>query len=102
LYDRPEYYREIVTGNRRHKYGFTVTSAAMNWSHRIRCLRKTGLTLAAIGDRIGLSPGAVCDLEKGRTGAPRGDAALALDALYRERIDGVKPRGRARPAEVAR
>lgn len=57
-----------------------------NWSHRIRTLRRSGMTLAAIGARVGLSAAAVCDLERKRTRSPRGDAALALDALYRERV----------------
>lgn len=64
-----------------------------NWSHRIRTLRRSGLTLAAIGARVGLSPAAVCDIEKQRTNAPRGDAALALDELYRERIVAGKRDG---------
>lgn len=61
------------------------------WSQRIRALRRSGLTLANIGAQVGLSPAAVCDLEKKRTRSPRGDAALALDALYRARV--LQPKG---------
>ena len=58
----------------------------ITWNHRIRALRRSGLTLAQIGDRVGLTAAAVCDIEQKRTKAPRGDAALALDALFRSRI----------------
>lgn len=66
--------------------GCRKVSGMANWSTRVRALRRTGLTLAEIGDRVGLSTAAVCDIEKKRTTAPRGDAALALDALYRARV----------------
>lgn len=66
----------------------------VTWQHRISTLRRSGLTLADIGARIGLSATAVCDIESGRTAAPRGNAALALDALYREQLQPA-PRGPA-------
>lgn len=71
-----------------------------NWSTRVKALRRSGLTLAEIGDRVGLSLSAVCDIEKKRTTAPRGDAALALDALYRARVldyEGAKTNENAIP-----
>ena len=58
----------------------TVTA----WSKRIRALQKKGFSLRDISDAIGLSRGAVGDLAVGRNDAPKGDVALALDALHRE------------------
>ena len=43
------------------------------------------MTLAEIGEHIGLSTMAVCDLGNGHTKSPRGDAALKLHALHAER-----------------
>ena len=45
---------------------------------------KSGFSLRDISDAIGLSRGAVGDLAVGRNQSPKGDAALALDALHRE------------------
>ena len=58
----------------------------LTWSTRIQALRAAGMTHAAIGVAVGLSTSAVCDIERGRTKKPRGDAALALDALYRRQL----------------
>lgn len=62
------------------------TPPMITWATRIEALRATGMTHAAIGVAVGLSTSAVCDIERGRTKKPRGDAALALDALYRRQI----------------
>lgn len=56
------------------------------------------MTLAEIGEAIGLSPASVCDIEQQRTKTPRGDAALALDALYARR---TRKAARQRQSEAA-
>lgn len=38
-----------------------------------------------IGERIGLSPGSVCDIKMGRSAQPRGAAAVQLFDLHRAR-----------------
>lgn len=58
----------------------------ITWQDRIGALRATGLTLAEIGEKIGLTAQSVCDLEAGRTKSPRGNAAVLLDQLYRLRV----------------
>ena len=58
----------------------------ITWQDRIGALRATGLTLAEIGEKIGLTAQSVCDLEAGRSKSPRGDAALLLDQLFRTRV----------------
>ena len=57
----------------------------LTWKTRIDDLRACGMTLAEIGEHIGLSTMAVCDLGNGHTKSPRGDAALKLHALHAER-----------------
>ncbi len=64
------------------------------WSIRIRALQKAGFSLRDISDAIGLSRGAVGDLAVGRNEAPKGDAALALDALHRECMSAKKAAAR--------
>jgi transcriptional regulator with XRE-family HTH domain len=66
------------------------------WSSRIKELRETGLTLAQIGERSGLAPSTISDLEKGRSSSPRGDAALRLFELHREVCGSGKPHAEAR------
>lgn len=58
----------------------------ITWSERIKALRAQGMTFAEIGKIVGLSPSGVSDIEHGRSKAPGGDAALLLDALYRDRV----------------
>ena len=55
------------------------------WSIRIRELQEAGLTLAAIAETIGVTTSAVGDIATGRSKSPRGEAALKLDRLHRER-----------------
>lgn len=43
------------------------------------------MTLAEIGNRIGLSPQSVSDIEQQRTVEPKGDAAVKLHALHLRR-----------------
>ena len=62
------------------------TTPMITWATRIKALRAAGMTHAAIGASVGLSTSAVCDIERGRTQKPRGDAALELDALYRKQL----------------
>lgn len=54
------------------------------WSSRIKELREAGLTLAQIGERTGLAPSSVSDIEQGRSESPRGDAAILLHELHKE------------------
>lgn len=67
-----------------------ITTAPKNkpritdWSKRIRALGKKGFSYRDISDAIGLSRGAVGDLAVGRNEQPKGDVAIALDALHRE------------------
>lgn len=67
----------------------------ITWATRIGALRAAGMTHAAIGVAVGLSTSAVCDIERGRTKKPRGDAALALDALYRRELSARARRGQS-------
>lgn len=70
------------------------------WSSRIRDLQGTDLTLAEIAERIGLTPSAVGDLATGRTEEPRGDAAVKLHELHRERCGKERTeRHRSKPAD---
>lgn len=43
------------------------------------------MTLAEIGQAVGLSPSAVSDLERGRSDEPKGDAAVALHELHKSK-----------------
>lgn len=43
------------------------------------------MTYREIADQVGVSPQTLCDIARGRHSAPRGDAALRLDALHRAR-----------------
>ena len=70
----------------------------ITWQDRIGALRATGLTLAEIGEKIGLTAQSVCDLEAGRSKSPRGDAALLLDQLFRTRV----LRGKRRTIQLRR
>ena len=60
------------------------------WANRIEELRKQGMTLAEIGDAVGLATSSVSDIEQGRTHSPRGDAAMRLHELHIDRCQ--KPR----------
>jgi hypothetical protein len=42
--------------------------------------------LAQIGEWAGLTPQAVCDIDKKRTRQPRANAAMAIDELFRMRV----------------
>lgn len=53
-----------------------------DWAQKIRDARAAGATLAQIGEAVGLSPGAVSDIEQGRTAEPRGMAAVKLHDLH--------------------
>lgn len=55
----------------------------IDWSDRIKALEDAGLTLKAIGEAVGLTSSGVSEIKRGATKAPRGDAALKLDALHR-------------------
>lgn len=56
------------------------------WADRIEALRDKGMTLSEIGELVGLATSSVSDLAQGHSASPRGDAAIKLDALYRERV----------------
>ena len=56
------------------------------WATRIQELRETGMTLAEIGDAVGLATSSVSDIEQGRTESPRGDAAMKLHQLHLDRL----------------
>lgn len=56
-----------------------------DWQRLVIELRGTKMTLAAIGKRIGLATSSVGDIATKRTAKPRGDAAVKLVALHRER-----------------
>lgn len=62
----------------------------ITWQDRIGALRAAGLTLAEIGEKIGLTAQSVCDIEAGRTKSPRGDAAILLDQLFRIRVQRAR------------
>ena len=69
----------------KHKVAGMVT-----WASRIQDLRAEGMTLAQLGEQVGLSVPSVLDLEKGRTKSPRGDAAMRLQALHKARARNAK------------
>ena len=60
-------------------------SAMITWASRIQDLKDHGLTLAEIGELVGLATSSVGDLATGRTESPRGEAALKLHDLHRQR-----------------
>lgn len=62
----------------------------VTWAHRVQALRASGLRLREIAHAIGLAVSTVGDLANGRTGSPRGEAALKLDALYRARCGVIR------------
>lgn len=55
------------------------------WASRIRDLQQAGLTLSDIGSRVGLSTSSIGDIATGRTESPRGDAAIKLFELHKQR-----------------
>jgi transcriptional regulator with XRE-family HTH domain len=71
---------------------------ALTWQSRLKALRKKGLTLVELGQRVGLSPGAVSDIEQGRTREPTGDAALRIHELHLELCG--PPRQKKLPTEA--
>jgi len=54
----------------------------MDWSACITELEAKGMSLVAIGEKVGLSTGAVSDLKQRRTKAPTGMAAVRLYELH--------------------
>ena len=62
-----------------------------NWPEKIKALEESGMTLTAIGEAIGLTPGAVSDVKQGRTSNPRGMAAVRLHQLHAEKCVDVEP-----------
>jgi hypothetical protein len=68
----------------------------ISWRDRINELRGLPMTYREIADQVGVSPQTLCDIARGRHSAPRGDAALRLDALHRARLKENKPRPRVR------
>lgn len=59
------------------------------WSERVKDLRATGMTLAVIGQHIGMGIAGVCDIEQKRTKEPTGMAAVRLHALHKRRCKGA-------------
>jgi hypothetical protein len=57
----------------------------VTWQARIKALRAAGMALSEIGAKVGLATSSVSDIARGVTKEPGGDAALKLDALYREK-----------------
>jgi transcriptional regulator with XRE-family HTH domain len=68
------------------------------WASRITDLRVTGLTLAEIGERIGLAASSVSDIEQQRTSEPKGGAALKLVSLHESLCSKASPRATRRKA----
>jgi len=59
-------------------------------------LRRLGeMTLAEIGEEIGLSPSAVSDIEQGRTSEPTGTPAVRLYELHKSKSSDFSKRKRA-------
>ena len=56
------------------------------WATRISDLTSRGMTYAEIGEQIGLAPSTIGDLASGRSKSPRGEAAIRLNDLHRERM----------------
>lgn len=56
------------------------------WASRISDLTSLGMTYADIGAAVGLAPSTVGDLSSGRSKSPRGEAALKLNDLHRQRM----------------
>jgi DNA-binding transcriptional MerR regulator len=57
----------------------------VTWQHRIQSLLDAGFTLQSLADQLEVRASTLNDLHKGHSKSPRGDLALAIDALYRER-----------------
>lgn len=57
----------------------------VTWSSRIRDLQQSGLTFAEIGALVGLATSSIGDIATGRSGSPRGEAAIRLHELHRRR-----------------
>lgn len=55
----------------------------------------SGMTLAEIGEEIGLSPSAVSDIEQGRTAEPKGSPAVRLNDLHKSKSSDFTKRKRA-------
>jgi transcriptional regulator with XRE-family HTH domain len=71
------------------------------WATRISDLTSRGMTYAEIGERIGLAPSTVGDLASGRSKSPRGEAAIRLNDLHRERAGNPKQAARERHRPTA-
>ena len=54
------------------------------WQRIIRKLERKGLTGKEIADKLDISPGALCDLKKGRSKEPRLRTALRMREVVRE------------------
>jgi transcriptional regulator with XRE-family HTH domain len=67
----------------------------VTWKQRIGVLRAAGMGLAEIGEKVGLSTSSVSDIARGVTKEPGGDAALKIDALYREKSRSARRRSAA-------
>lgn len=52
------------------------------WSMRIRDLQSSGLTFNEIGEAVGLATSSIGDIATGRSGSPRGEAAIRLHELH--------------------
>ena len=50
------------------------------------------MTLAEIGELVGLAASSVSDIEMGRTAEPRGDAALKLYELHKSKASDLSNR----------
>ena len=72
----------------------------ITWASRIRDLQDAGLTLAEIALQAGVAPSTIGDLATGRTDSPRGETALKLDQLHRDKCRSRRSRsnGSARRA----
>lgn len=57
----------------------------VTWQQRIQSLIDAGSTLQSLADELGVRSSTLNDLHKGHSKSPRGDLALRIDGLYRER-----------------
>lgn len=64
------------------------------WSSRIKDLTSRGMTYADIGEVIGLASSTVGDLASGRSKSPRGEAAIRLNDLHRQRVTDAVVQGK--------
>lgn len=64
------------------------------WGRMVSDLREWGMTLAEIGQAVGLAASSVSDIQQERTQTPNGDAAVRIHELHKKRARNARRAGR--------